>query len=452
MSKKVRNILITSLLVVGVVVLSVGIYFIVKPSDKEIFVDAFKRNMSNFTSVDGDASSVFGKIFELKEDLNVKFSTDSTLEANGEYLTAEGDFYVNNSNQNAYFNFDLFNNDERLGLEAFLDESRFYHKIKDVYSRFYYIDLESLEDSSIDSDADFSLLFDYLQDVVISHITEENVTKTDKTITLDGVSFDTKKYTVSFSEKDIYEILRDYVVKIKNDKVLQDAFSTVFAESGLNLSFDGLITSLDEYVDLANDEKMVFRYSMYLDGNEVLSNEFSIPIESDEVELTLKLTINSYENSSGFENVEIYLSSLGIQMFSFEIKGVSSSESQISVDYMNMMTFTGTLQSTDTNLSFAMDGSINVSQEDGSVIKEKVFNMNFNVDEIVEYKEYDMNLVFDFSYEDQKMVMDSNCKFLLDEQMPEIDLSDSADISEMTDEEKEAYNNYFGITQSDDVV
>lgn len=205
-------------------------------------------------------------------------------------------------------------------------------------------------------------------------------------------------------------------------------------------------------MDLANDEKMVFRYSMYLDGNEVLSNEFSIPIESDEVELTLKLTINSYENSSGFENVEIYLSSLGIQMFSFEIKGVSSSESQISVDYMNMMTFTGTLQSTDTNLSFAMDGSINVSQEDGSVIKEKVFNMNFNVDEIVEYKEYDMNLVFDFSYEDQKMAMDSNCKFLLDEQMPEIDLSDSADISEMTDEEKEAYNNYFGITQSDDVV
>ena len=448
MGRKVKNILIILFVIIGIASISVGVVLMLQPSDKELFTESFKKNFNNVSDVEKDNDFVLGNILDLKEDLKIKLTTDTSIESLLDTASIKGDFYLDNYAQKLYTTFDVTSNLEKYSVEAILKDSKLYHIIKDVYSKYYYteVDLFSDDDTNDEVNIDFTVILDYLEEAVIEHVNDDNLTIEDKKITLGDENFNTKKYTVNFTQKDIISILKSVVDKVKDNKKLYNYISELFttATSGNNL--DSYISMLDEMLENSDDTDTFISYIMYSDGDDVISNEVAISIESEESTVTLRLTINSYENKSGYNNFEIYLSAMGIKVFSFEILGTSDTKSNISMNILNSLNVEGTLESSDSKFNLVLNGSIPETTTDdfsASTELKEFLSLDLLVEEAVENKEYNINLILDLST-DEKVNINSVNKLLIGEEVPDIDVSNSADMTEMTDAEIEAFNKLFG--------
>ncbi len=447
MSKKVKNILIVLCVVIGIAFISIGMVFVLKPSDKEIFVESFKKNFSNIRNVGKDNVLSLGNISNLKEDLKLKLTTDTSMESNLDTASIKGDFYLDSSAEKLYTTFDIASNLEKYSIEAILKDSKLYHMVKDVYSKYYYTEVNLSNDADIEMDVNFTVIFDYFEEAVIEHVDDDNLTLEDKKITLGDDDFSTKKYTVNFTQKDVISILKSVSDKIKANKELYDYLSEMFTAVMSGNSLDGYISSLDELLENSDDTDTFVSYVMYLDGKDVISNEVAITIPSEENTITLRFTINSYENKDGYNNFEIYLSAMGIKVFSLQILGTSDVKSDISMNILNSIYFDGTLESSSSKFNLVLNGTMPGVEEDEELSSSngtiEFLNLDLLMEEVVKNKEYNINLILDLST-DETVNINSVNKLVIGEEVPNIDVSNSADILQMTDAELEVFNKIFG--------
>lgn len=447
MGRKVKKILIGLFVIIGVIAISVGVVLMLQPSDKELFTESFKKNFNSIKNIQKDNDFVLGSISDLKEDLKVKLSTDTSIESLLDTASIKGDFYLDSSDQKLYTTFDVESNLEKYSIEAVLKDSKLYHMIKDVYSKYYYTEVDLFSDTNNDEvNIDFTVVFDYLEEAIIDCVTDDNLTVEDKKITLGDETVNTKKYTVDFTQKDVVNILKSIASKLKNNKELYDYLSTLFTTSTNGESLDEYISMLDDMLKDSDDTDTFISYVMYLDGEDVVSNEVAINIKSEENTVTLRLTINSYENKSGYNNFEIYLSAMGIKVFSFELLGTSDTKYDISMNILNSLSIEGTLESSSSKFNLVLEGNMPESALDDSSPSAELkefLSLDLLVEEAVENKEYNINLILDLST-DEKVNINSVNKLLIGEEVPDIDVSNSADMVEMTDAEIEAFNKLFG--------
>ena len=449
MGRKVKNILIILFVIIGIASISVGVVLMLQPSDKELFTESFKKNFNNISDVEKDNDFVLGNILDLKEDLKIKLTTDTSIESLLDTASIKGDFYLDNYAQKLYTTFDVTSNLEKYSVEAILKDSKLYHIIKDVYSKYYYteVDLFSDDDTNDEVNIDFTVILDYLEEAVIEHVNDDNLTIEDKKITLGDENFNTKKYTVNFTQKDIISILKSVVDKVKDNKKLYNYISELFttATSGNNL--DSYISMLDEMLENSDDTDTFISYIMYSDGDDVISNEVAITIPSEENTITLRFTINSYENKDGYNNFEIYLSAMGIKVFSLQILGTSDVKSDISMNILNSIYFDGTLESSSSKFNLVLNGTMPGVEEDEELSSSngtiEFLNLDLLMEEVVKNKEYNINLILDLST-DETVNINSVNKLVIGEEVPNIDVSNSADILQMTDAELEVFNKIFG--------
>lgn len=447
MGRKVKKILIGLFVIIGVIAISVGVVLMLQPSDREIFTESFKKNFNSIKNIQKDNDFVLGSISDLKEDLKVKLSTDTSIESLLDTASIKGDFYLDSSAQKLYTTFDVESNLEKYSIEAVLKDSKLYHMIKDVYSKYYYTEVDLFSDTNNDEvNIDFTVVFDYLEEAIIDCVTDDNLTVEDKKITLGDETVNTKKYTVDFTQKDVVNILKSIASKLKNNKELYDYLSTLFTTSTNGESLDEYISMLDDMLKDSDDTDTFISYVMYLDGEDVVSNEVAINIKSEENTVTLRLTINSYENKSGYNNFEIYLSAMGIKVFSFELLGTSDTKYDISMNILNSLSIEGTLESSSSKFNLVLEGNMPESALDDSSPSAELkefLSLDLLVEEVTKNEEYNINLILKLSG-DEDIQFSSTNKLLIGEEVPDIDVSDSADMVEMTDAEIEAFNKLFG--------
>lgn len=441
MNKKIRNILIVCLIAIGIAALAIGVYFMMIPSDKEIFSSAFKKNISNIKELDVGSISLFDNISGLKEDVKLKLTTDTSVSAFDSEFKLNGDIY--SYLQDMYANVSLTQDgNETFALEAVLKDAKLYHKVKDVYSKFYYVDLDLSSLTKDSNSLDISVILDYLEEAILDYVNDDNLVKEDKTLTLDGNEVETKRYSISFTEKDSLEILKAVVDKLKNNKDFYDLFVSGLKDADIDIN--SLLNELDDMIKEADDKDKLLTYSIYLDGDTVVSNEFAVSIKSEETSVTVRLTINSYKNKAGYDNFEMYLSTMGFKMFGIEIKGTSATKSDISIYAMDTVSVTGTMESSNTVFNVSLKGNVKVETDDGTTNNEEIFTLEIDGKEVTKSKEYDVNLNMNFDYDDQSFKISSNNKVIIGEDMPDVDLSNSAAIEDMTEEEKEFFSTLFG--------
>lgn len=433
--------------IIGVIAISVGVVLMLQPSDREIFTESFKKNFNSIKNIQKDNDFVLGSISDLKEDLKVKLSTDTSIESLLDTASIKGDFYLDSSAQKLYTTFDVESNLEKYSIEAVLKDSKLYHMIKDVYSKYYYTEVDLFSDTNNDEvNIDFTVVFDYLEEAIIDCVTDDNLTVEDKKITLGDETVNTKKYTVDFTQKDVVNILKSIASKLKNNKELYDYLSTLFTTSTNGESLDEYISMLDDMLKDSDDTDTFISYVMYLDGEDVVSNEVAINIKSEENTVTLRFTINSYENKSGYNNFEIYLSAMGIKVFSFELLGTSDTKYDISMNILNSLSIEGTLESSSSKFNLVLEGNMPESALDDSPPSAELkefLSLDLLVEEVTKNEEYNINLILKLSG-DEDIQFSSTNKLLIGEEVPDIDVSDSADMVEMTDAEIEAFNKLFG--------
>ena len=447
MGRKVKKILIGLFVIIGVIAISVGVVLMLQPSDREIFTESFKKNFNSIKNIQKDHDFVLGSISDLKEDLKVKLSTDTSIESLLDTASIKGDFYLDSYAQKLYTTFDVESNLEKYSIEAVLKDSKLYHMIKDVYSKYYYTEVDLFSDTNNDEvNIDFTVVFDYLEEAIIDCVTDDNLTVEDKKITLGDETVNTKKYTVDFTQKDVVNILKSIASKLKNNKELYDYLSTLFTTSTNGESLDEYISMLDDMLKDSDDTDTFISYVMYLDGEDVVSNEVAINIKSEENTVTLRFTINSYENKSGYNNFEIYLSAMGIKVFSFELLGTSDTKYDISMNILNSLSIEGTLESSSSKFNLVLEGNMPESALDDSSSSAELkefLSLDLLVEEVTKNEEYNINLILKLSG-DEDIQFSSTNKLLIGEEVPDIDVSDSADMVEMTDAEIEAFNKLFG--------
>src|SRR5699024_4217205 len=123
-------------------------------------------------------------------------------------------------------------------------------------------------------------------------------------------------------------------------------------------------------------------------------------IKSEENTVTLRFTINSYENKSGYNNFEIYLSAMGIKVFSFELLGTSDTKYDISMNILNSLSIEGTLESSSSKFNLVLEGNMPESALDDSSSSAELkefLSLDLLVEEVTKNEEYNINLILKLS-------------------------------------------------------
>lgn len=448
MNKKTKIILLIVLAVLLVGATGVGLFFFLNPkkTTNDIFTEAMQRNIENLTSFKNDEIKTLEKILT-DENVKIKVSTDTKISEDDIMQSIKGDLYYHN--EELYGLVSLFDGINSYDVEAVLKDSKLYHMIKDVYSRFYYTDVDMEEFSNFDTtqsnSLDTSVLFEYFLEAFDDQVKDMQLKEEETAITLGKRVYKVNKISADFTEKASYEMLKKFALKLKNDKnfsnIIDDAMSTAGEDFG---SFNELINELDSAIAEADDTMPLFVYSMYLDGKDVLSNEFAITIEAEGTSMTMKFAIDSYANSDNNDVFEVYLSMMGMKMFTFKVEAVSDSKSEILLSIYSSFELNGIIESNDKEFNLEMSAKAPEYEDDGNLVDKEVFTLSINSEEIKKEKEYDFDFEFTSKDGDIESKFESSNTIYIGAEIPQYDISDSADISEMTDAEMEVFSQIFG--------
>ena len=221
MNKKLKTTLIICLIIIGVAAIGVGMFFLFKPSDKKILTNHVETSFKNLK----ESSKEFIKGLNNETFTTGKVTTNTTMNSGESKLEYLGDIYFS-SDEKMYANITIARDNIKKEIEKYVEGNKEYTKIKGILDNFYYEDL--VDDTQIDPklaegiSAQVEVVFDYLTDTIVDKINQKEVSVEKVKKTFDGTEYDTKKVKVSFTEKDIVEIIIDVLKKVKDNKELSE--------------------------------------------------------------------------------------------------------------------------------------------------------------------------------------------------------------------------------------
>ena len=246
MNKKLKTTLIICLIIIGVAAIGVGMFFLFKPSDKKILTNHVETSFKNLK----ESSKEFIKGLNNETFTTGKVTTNTTMNSGESKLEYLGDIYFS-SDEKMYANITIARDNIKKEIEKYVEGNKEYTKIKGILDNFYYEDL--VDDTQIDPklaegiSAQVEVVFDYLTDTIVDKINQKEVSVEKVKKTFDGTEYDTKKVKVSFTEKDIVEIIIDVLKKVKDNKELSEliAYAIKNYEELDGLSLDTMISNLE---------------------------------------------------------------------------------------------------------------------------------------------------------------------------------------------------------------
>ena len=140
--------------------------------------------------------------------------------------------------------------------------------------------------------------------------------------------------------------------------------------------------------------------------------------------------MNSYENKNGYNNFEMYISMMGFKVIGFTIEGTGDTKADISMYVMDEFDIKGSYESSSSLLKLNLVATSEVEDEEGNTNKQEIFSINVDGTEVVKNKEYDATSI---------KILEGL------ESIPEVDISDSAIIDEMSEEEKLVLDSILGL-------
>lgn len=445
MNKKIKTILIAIFIILGIAALGTGIFLLVKSSsgktDRELLSSSLKF----------DTGNLFEKSELSIDDLDFKLSTDTSVTVSGETASIVGDLYYKAQEAYGKVKINSLATKETMTLQAVLKDFKLYHKVDEKYSKFYYVDLKEYAESFdelLSSNADMNITDDqietlnnvvkYFFDSIDESIKDEDIKTTEEVITLGGKEIKTKKISVEFTQKDLLNIAKRFTNKIKDDKDVNSLIEEIAKE--VNIDYNELINNLDELISQADDKENVLVYSINVDGDDVVSTVISIDIDSEESPISFKITLNNYENSNGYDSYEAYLTVSGVKLLTFKLDGISKTKYNLSLDMVSMIKVEGTCEvKDDSNFSLNMTVSASDAVMGGdSITMKELLTLNLEMKETKADEEYEFNFDITSKYDEIDISISSkNTMVVGGIDIPQVDLSGSADISKMTDKEKE---------------
>lgn len=402
--KKGKKILGGIILVLGIAAIGAGLFLSFGTSNKKMFTENLKRNLNSISV--GKSDSTLNKALTkyMDEKIVLKLNTETTMmtveEGNPSTQKISGDFYLNNGN--VYTEFKMMTDEVPAGinLKLLLKDDRLYQYVENLYSKFYYEDVKISTATDVVEQNEPNKITDAFIEGLIAKMDETAFTKENAELNLGGKNFVLEKLTVNMTEKEVFEILMKAYEELDLDTA-----------------------DVKDMVEGAADSKNTFVFSIYLDGKDILSTQVELNLVYGEETQKLKVVINSYTNTEGFANNELILKVSGMDLASIKLKGVSASKTDITLDVVGMFTITGFYEETDTKAELAFQG--NIGEE--KVVLEVKLETVAGSDSVNMTMKVEMGETIKLNSINTLQIVDT---------FPEVDVSNAAPISEMSELEK----------------
>ena len=418
--------------IIGVVIIAAAVVAIIlwpKKSEKDIYTTAVRNSLS-FSSIDKIKETV-----DLEKVLSEKI-IKLTLEGSGVTVDEEkGNSTFTNKmimyagKGNLYLTSNNLINNKALDFEAVLKDNKLYMFVKNIFEKYYYTDMSETNTTDMEKmDLNINKIVEYLKDSLIDVIENDKVKKENTDITIDGKNYKVDKYAHTFTGEHLYKVVKDFVTKIKNDKELYGQFNSLLK----NVNIEGKTLTLDDALDtvVKQAESLkslgdIFTYTLYLDGDEIISKVITININFGGQSLPISLAINSVKSYK-----EVYVMMMGQKMYEITIKETSENNYDLAIKMLGQEAATGKLVKTDDSLSVNLVGNETLG------VKLK-FEANLK-------KVGESQVEGTISFESGESHANYTIKTEEASDMPTYDVSNSAPIEQMTDKEKEALKAVLG--------
>lgn len=258
-SKKKNNVLIICIVVLLAICVGVLGYIYGR---KSITPKAkFVKVMSNYLEKNSieDLEELFAGVYSVNTTNNFKISAD-----NEEVISGKLSINSIYKDDEQYTEVSFGDGSNSLTGNIYLKDSKAYIMLKDVFDKYYYLDMESDSTDYVDA---FKELKKSIVKVVNEYFTDDKFT-----LTKDS---NNDKISISLTGKDGATLVLKFYEEIKNnDKILglftDDDTSLDEVKAGLKEDIDNLKEEMDSYSD-----EVVISYDIYLNKNKLVKQEIT---------------------------------------------------------------------------------------------------------------------------------------------------------------------------------
>lgn len=210
---------------------------------------------------------------QLKE--NISFKADPMLELGFENMNINllynDDFKNKKSNTNLQFLLDQ----NELDIDSFLANDKFYLNIKDIFDKYYYMDMEYTSLIHDANKADSEKFIDIVFDAFKKEVNDQEFKKSKETISLGDKTKKTTKISYTVTYKKLYQVGINILNAIKEDKELMALMSNGQSEKEVKEQIDQLISIMES--GKKEKETVLFDYNVYYYGfNNIVMEEFDL--------------------------------------------------------------------------------------------------------------------------------------------------------------------------------
>lgn len=259
-SKKKNNVLIIGIIVLLAIGVGVLGYIYGK---KSITPKAkFVKVMSNYLEKNNieDLEELFDGVYSVNTTNDFKISAD-----NKEVISGKLSINSIYKDDEQYTEVSFEDESKSLTGNIYLKDSKAYIMLKDVFDKYYYLDMESDSTDYVDA---YKELKKSIVKVVNEYFTDDKFT-----LTKDS---NNDKLSISLTGKDGVTLVLKFYEEIKNnDKILglftDDDTSLDEVKAGLKEDIDNLKEEMDSYSD-----EVVISYDIYLNKNKLVKQELTI--------------------------------------------------------------------------------------------------------------------------------------------------------------------------------
>ncbi len=433
-NKKTLIISIVAVLVVAVAVLLTVLLW-PKKTNKQVYADAVKDSFSFVTEKDGFAAAKIAEVQDILENKIIKVVLEDKANNLGKFEIYAGD-------ETFYGIINAVVEGKKVLADGLFKDNKLYFKVDNALEDYYYIEADELTSGPVNGydvnieqfnlDLNVQKLMEYGIDSLLSSIKSKNVEKDSSSVTVNNKKYDADKYTYTYTGEDLYDAVKEFVSKVKNDDELYSQIAKLYEQAGESeYSLDQVF---DEFVKEAEELKQggdLLTYTIYVKGGNVISTQITSP------QLPVVLVIDTLED----EFFELYVSAMGRKYVDLTAV-IDGDTTKFTVDVAEEEICNGEFNKTKKGFDFV----INITGSDQVPINGKIegdfeSKGDFDLDGTIKYNiSQDRTTGVNGEFHIKAEEVDS---------MPKIDVSNAKHYEEMSDTERKALEDTFGEMELD---
>ena len=344
----------------------------------------------------------------------LKFLTKTSLSYGSDKYDDEGELYLDSDQVKMYLKNNYKANDDVSSIiELFLENNKLFFNIKDISDKLNYIEITTNAEKIHIPKSEIKALITVVGQEIINNLPEESFSSKSENIVINKNHFDSKKYKVTLTLDDYYNIVTSVFNSIDKNPNLSTIKSIVFTDDKydkVHLNTASYHADLKKIIIGEEDENKTFlNYSVYLFKNKtVLKHELSFKMQGEDGESIVKVSYASIDKGNDLSDYELVLQKENKNLFEITID--QQKESSKITCMLQDISLTGTLEKDNESRILKLDVLDNEKNKLGTVSGE--------YKEVRANEEYKLTLSANATIKNKSLLLSSESTILKDQEVP----------------------------------